>query len=182
MKSLFWVDLEMTGLDEKLDCILEVAVVITDLDFKILEQYHQVVFQPPEVLEKMNSWCKKTHGESGLTAEVAGGKPLATVERDLFDLIGRHFSPDERIVLVGNSVGNDKRFIDEYMPEFAKRLHYRLIDVSSFKEIFREKYRVAFSKGNAHRAVDDIHESIRELGFYLSFVNVPPEAAGGKSK
>jgi oligoribonuclease len=87
-------------------------------------------------------------------------------------------------VLVGNSVGNDKRFIDRHMPELAKRLHYRVVDVSSFKEIFRDKYNLAFHKGNAHRAVDDIFESIRELGFYLSFVSVPPrndpKAGAGK--
>ena len=172
-KPLFWVDLEMTGLDENVDTILEVAVVITDIDFKPLEEYHRVVFQPAEVLENMNDWCKKTHGESGLTAAVATGMPLATVEKELMDLVGRHFGGKDRVVLCGNSVNNDKRFLDKYMPELAKRLHYRLIDVTSFKEVFREKYHLGFEKGNAHRAVDDIHESIRELKFYLSYVNVP---------
>jgi oligoribonuclease len=173
MKRFFWVDLEMSGLDDVTDRILEVAVIITDLDLKPLETYHRVVFQPPEVLETMNDWCKKTHGESGLTALVPGGTPLATVEKELIELVGRHFPASERIVLCGNSVNNDKRFIDRYMPELAKRLHYRLIDVSSFKEVFREKFGVSFQKGNAHRAVDDILESIRELSFYLGYVNVP---------
>jgi oligoribonuclease len=173
MKRLFWIDLEMTGLDEIADSILEVAIVVTDLDFKPLEEYHRVVFQPPEVIEKMNDWCKKTHGESGLTASIPSGTPLATVEAEIIALIGRNFDHQNRIVLAGNSVGNDKRFIDRYMPAVAKRLHYRLIDVSSYKEIFREKYNVAFQKQNAHRAVDDIYESIRELSFYLSFVQVP---------
>jgi oligoribonuclease len=173
MKSLFWIDLEMTGLDEKVDHILEVAVVITDMDFRPLETYHRIVYQPPAVLEEMNDWCKKTHGESGLTAAVPQGTPLATVQQELVQLMDRHFGQKEKIVLAGNSVGNDRRFVDAYLPEVAKRLHYRLIDVSSFKEIFREKYRIAFQKGNAHRATDDILESIRELAFYLSFVNIP---------
>lgn len=174
-KRFFWVDLEMTGLDEKIDTILEVAVIITDVDFKPLEEYHRVVFQPPHVLESMNDWCKKTHGESGLTVAVATGTPLETVEKELIELVSRHYGASERIVLCGNSVGQDKRFIDKYMPELAKRLHYRLIDVSSFKEIFREKYAVNFAKtANRHRALEDIHESIRELGTYLAFVKIEP--------
>jgi len=172
-KPLFWVDLEMTGLDEKVDTILEVAIVITDAEFKTLEEYHRIVYQPQEVLDKMNDWCKRTHGESGLTAAVPNGTPLATVEKEILELLNRHYKPNDRTVLVGNSVGNDRRFIDAYLPEVAKRLHYRLIDVSSFKEIFREKYGLQFAKGNKHRAIDDIHESIRELSFYLSYVNVP---------
>lgn len=176
MKRFFWIDLEMTGLDENVDSILEVAIVVTDVNFNPLEEYQRVVFQPPEIIEKMNSWCKKTHGESGLTAAVPKGTPLSQVEEEVVALARRHFSQD-KIVLAGNSVGNDKRFIDRYMPQFAKLLHYRLIDVSSFKEIFREKYNVSFQKKNAHRAVDDIHESIRELSFYLSHFNLPQESS-----
>src|SRR6185437_1548767 len=167
-QPLFWVDLEMTGLDEKADKILEVAIVITDIDFKPLEEYHRIVFQPPEVLAAMNDWCKKTHGDSGLTAAIPGGTPLATVQKEILELIGRHYKPSDRIVLVGNSVGNDRSVIDAYLPEVANRLHYRLIDVSSFKEVFRGTCEMNFAKGNKHRAIDDIHESIRELSFYLS--------------
>jgi oligoribonuclease len=169
-KRLFWIDLEMTGLDENRDHILEVAVVVTDLEFKPLEEYHRVVFQPQSVLDGMNDWCKENHGKSGLTAAVPGGTPLATVEKELQGLVERHFSHKERVVLCGNSVGNDQRFILKYMPELSKRLHYRLIDVSSFKEIFRDKYGVNFQKGSKHRAIDDIHESIQELKLYLSHV------------
>ncbi len=172
-KHLFWIDLEMTGLDDLKDHILEVAVIITDIDLNPVAEYEQVVFQPPEVVENMNDWCKKHHGESGLTAAIPGGKPLRDVERDLLTLAKKYFKHDERIVLVGNSVGNDRRFIDRYMPEFAGKLHYRLVDVSSFKEIYREKYGVKFDKKNAHRASGDILESIAELKHYLSFVTVP---------
>jgi oligoribonuclease len=177
-KPLLWIDLEMTGLDEQTDSILELAAVVTDVELKSLEEYHRVVFQPAEVLNGMNDWCKKTHGDSGLTAAVPNGTPLAQVETELLTLLDKHFGPNDRIVLAGNSIGNDRRFIDKYMPALAKRLHYRLIDVSSFKEVFRERYNIGFHKGNAHRAVDDIHESIRELAFYLSFVQIPAKVAG----
>ncbi len=170
---MLWMDLEMTGLDEKADKILEIAAVITDLDLQPLEEFHEIIFQPPEVLNEMNDWCKKTHGESGLTVAVATGTPLKDAEKKLLQWIGKHFPSEERIVLCGNSIGNDRRFIDEYLLDFASRLHYRLIDVSSFKEVFREKYGLKFEKKNAHRAVDDVLESIRELGFYLSFVKAP---------
>jgi oligoribonuclease len=163
----------MTGLDDQKDSILEVAAVITDIELRPLAEYHRIVFQPPHVIESMNDWCKKTHGDSGLTAAIPNGTPLATVEKELIEVLDKHYTSQDRIVLAGNSVGNDRRFIDRYMPEFAKRLHYRLIDVSSFKEIFRERYNLNFPKGNAHRAVDDIHESIRELTFYLSYVTIP---------
>jgi oligoribonuclease len=167
----------MTGLDENVDSILEVAVVVTDYEFGVLEQYHRVVFQPQDVLDKMNDWCKRTHGDSGLTAAVPHGTPLAQVEKELLALIDKYYAPQERVVLAGNSVGNDKRFLDKFMPEVEKRLHYRLIDVSSFKEIYREKYHLKFDKKNTHRAVDDILESIAELKFYLSFVHPPVKSS-----
>ncbi len=172
-KNLFWVDLEMTGLDETRDHILEIAIAITDLELKIVHEYQKVVLQPQSILDGMNDWCKENHGRSGLTAEVPKGTPLAEIEKELLKICNEYFKPEERIVLVGNSVGNDRRFIDKYLTEFAKRLHYRLIDVSSFKEIFRERYKVKFDKKNAHRAQGDIRESIRELEHYLSFVKVP---------
>jgi oligoribonuclease len=172
MKHFLWVDLEMTGLDDLTDRILEIAAVVTDLELKPVESFHRVVQQPQQVLDSMNDWCKKTHGESGLSALVPTGTPLATVETEVLQLLDRYFPVGERIVLCGNSVGNDKRFIDRYLLQVAKRLHYRLIDVSSFKEVFREKYGLSFQKANAHRAIDDVFESIRELSFYLSYVNV----------
>ncbi len=174
-KHLFWADLEMTGLDEQNDHILEIAAVITDVDFNSVAEYHRVIFQPQSVLDEMNDWCKENHGKSGLTADVPKGTPLATVEKELIEFCKPYFSPKDRIVLVGNSIGNDRKFIDRYLPEFTKLLHYRMIDVSSFNEIFRDRYHVKFEKKNAHRAVGDIHESIAELKHYLSFVNVPPK-------
>lgn len=172
-KALFWLDLEMTGLDEKTDSILEVAVAITDMDLNILETYQKVVFQPQSVLEAMNDWCKKHHGESGLTAEVPKGTPLEKVEEELIQLVGKYYPKNERVVICGNSIGNDRRFIDKYLVKFAALLHYRMIDVSSFKEVYREKWGLKFDKANTHRAEQDIRESIKELSYYLSFIQVP---------
>lgn len=165
----------MTGLDDTRDSILEVAVVLTDVNFQTLKEYQSVVYQTQTVLENMNDWCKKHHGESGLTAEVPSGKPLASIEKELISMIDEHYPKNEKIVLVGNSIHNDRRFIDRWMPEFAKRLHYRMIDVSSFKEVYRSRYGMKFEKKNTHRATADIQESIRELSHYLSFVNVKAE-------
>ena len=173
MKKFFWIDLEMTGLDEKVDVILEAAAVVTDLDLNILEEYSRVVFQSQEALDRMDKWCRKTHGASGLTEAVKTGAPLGRVEEELLQIINRHFTAKEEVVLSGNSVGNDRRFIDKYMPKIAKRLHYRLIDVSSFKEVFREKYGIDVKKSENHRALEDIRESIAELKTYLGYVTPP---------
>lgn len=182
-KPIFWVDLEMTGLDDKVDAILEIAMIVTDYDLKSIGQYHRVVYQPPEVLARMNDWCKKTHGESGLTASVPSGIPLGEAEKELIAFMAKFAGDsaqankgdgkaDDRAVLAGNSVWNDRRFLDAQMPEFAKKLHYRMIDVSSYKEIFRQKYGLDFKKADSHRALNDIEESIRELAYYLSFVKI----------
>lgn len=170
-KHWFWLDLEMTGLDDTNDVILEVAAIVTDTDLKPLGELHRIVFQTPEVLARMNDWCVKTHGASGLTAAVPGGMPLGEVEKELLALCDRFYTAKDRIVLTGNSIGNDRRFVDRYLPEFSKRLHYRMIDVSSFKEIFRDRYGMEFKKNNTHRAIDDVRESIKELEHYLSYVH-----------
>lgn len=168
MKPFFWIDLEMTGLDESVDQILEIAVVVTDEKWITQDQYHRIVYQPPQVLDAMNDWCKEHHGKSGLTALVPQGTPLTTVENEVITLIDKFWNPKDRVVLCGNSVGNDQRFLLKYMPELAKRLHYRIVDVSSYKEVFREIYRIDVKKKKCHRAIDDILESIEELKVYLS--------------
>jgi oligoribonuclease len=172
-KKLLWIDMEMTGLDDTVHVVLELAAIITDLDFKALGEFHRIVYQPPEKLALMDAWCVKTHGDSGLTAAVAKGAPLESVETDLIAILETHYPADEKIVIAGNSIGNDRRFIDRYMPKLAKRLHYRMVDVSSFKEIFRDKYGIEYKKGDKHRAVDDIFESINELKAYLALVKTP---------
>jgi oligoribonuclease len=170
-RKFFWVDMEMTGLDPEACRILEVAAVVTDVNLKPIDEYHAVVRQPKRYLDAMDEWCTTQHGKSGLTAAVKKGEPLKDVEAELVRLAKKHFKRGG-IVLCGNSVGQDRKFIDRYMPRLAKLLHYRIVDVTSFKEIFRAKFAVELEKGDAHRARDDIFESIAELAHYLKFVSV----------
>ena len=178
--NYLWVDMEMTGLEVAKCRILEVAAVVTDGNFKPLEDYQTAVFQSAEVLDAMDAWCKENHGKSGLTALVAKGKPEAQVEKELIAMIDRHFGPKDRPILCGNSIGQDRKFIDAYMPELSKRLHYRMVDVTSLKIVFQDKFRISFEKKGTHRALDDIRESIAELNHYLSFVQ-PPAAAPARA-
>ncbi len=171
--NYLWIDMEMSGLDVNQCRILEVAAIIANEQFQTLESYEAVVFQPPEVLEAMDEWCKENHGKSGLTAAVAKGKPEAVVEQELLALINRHFKAEDRPILCGNSIGQDRKFVDTYWPALAKRLHYRMLDVTSFKIVFNNKYKIEFKKKGSHRALDDIHESMNELAHYLSFVSPP---------
>ena len=169
------MDLEMTGLDEKTDKILEIAAIVTDYEMKEIAQVQFIVHQPKEILDGMNDWCKVHHGKSGLTELVKDGTPQDQVEKELVAFVKQHFGEKhgkDGAVLAGNSIHNDRKFIDLHLPEFAKLLHYRMVDVSSFKEVFRERFNVKYEKKNAHRAIGDLHESIGELNHYLSFVKV----------
>jgi oligoribonuclease len=169
MKHLFWIDMEMSGLNPNTDRILEVALVITDLQFNVVETYENIVFQAPEVLKGMDEWCTKHHKESGLTDKVPQGKPQADVESDLVALFQK-YDHHGKSVLAGNSIGQDRKFIDQWMPKLAAQLHYRMCDISSFKIIFEHLYNKKMEKKKKHRAIDDILESIEELKFYLQFV------------
>ena len=167
----------MTGLDEKNDKILEVAAIITDYELNEIDQIHYIIFQPNEVLENMNDWCKDHHGKSGLTALVPSGVALELADAEIKTWIEGHFGKrqgKDGAVLAGNSIHNDRRFIDGHMPQLSSTLHYRMVDVSSFKEVFRERWNVKYDKKNAHRAIGDLHESIGELKHYLSFVKMEP--------
>lgn len=165
--------MEMSGLDVQKCAILEVAAIVTDFNFTPLQSYHAVVFQPPEVLAAMDAWCTETHGKSGLTAAVAKGAPLAEVEKQLVDIVDRHWSGTDRPILAGNSIGQDRKFIDAYMPTLSARLHYRMLDVSSYKVVFNDRFGITYEKRGTHRALDDILESIGELTLYLSHVRAP---------
>lgn len=167
--NLLWLDLEMTGLDPETCVIIEVAAVVTDAAFVPLADFEAVVFQPPEALAAMDEWNTRTHGQSGLTERIPHGRPLTEVEDDLLALVRANFAAGERPVLCGNSIGQDRKFIDRYMPRFAEALHYRMIDVSSFKEMLGRRGVAAFRKQQRHRALDDVQESIDELTHYLSF-------------
>ena len=170
----------MSGLDLKKHVILEVAVIITDVQFNVLETYHRVVDQPEIALAQMDPWCVDTFKRNGLSARLAAkeGTPEIKVQEELLELIQRHYGDKQRVVLVGNSVGNDRRFIAHYWPAVAARLHYRIIDVSSFKEIFRQRFGLEFTKDSSHQALQDIQDSIAELTYYLSFVKAPQAPSG----
>ena len=171
MKHLFWLDMEMSGLDQSKDRILEVALLVTDLSLKVVKEYETIVYQDNNVLLGMDVWCTEHHGKSGLTAKVPNGKPESEVEKELVKII-QEFSPGERALLAGNTIGQDRKFIDQWMPDFAKTLHYRMLDVSSFKILFEGVYNKKFDKKHKHRAIDDIIESIDELKFYMQYIKI----------
>lgn len=166
LKNLFWIDLEMSGLDVEKEVIIEAAAIVTDFDFKILDQYHSVVKQDQKYIDQMDDWNKKHHGESGLIEKIPLGKEALLVEKELCAMIDKNF-PKDRPMLAGNSISQDRLFIDKYFKTFATRLHYRILDVSSWKIVFNEKYNIKYQKKNTHRALEDIQESISELQFYL---------------
>lgn len=176
MKKLFWIDLEMTGLDVNKETIIEVGVIITDLDFQPLETYHTVVKQPESYLLAMDDWNKKHHGASGLLQEIPSGRDPAVVEAELIALSDRHFRGEERAVLAGNSIAQDRLFITKYFPKFNDKLHYRMLDVTAWKIMMKSKFNIAFTKGRAHRSIQDIEESIKELKHYLSFIKIEATA------
>lgn len=182
---LVWVDLEMTGLDVDTDHILEMACLVTDGDLTVVaEGPNLIIHQPEEILIGMNDWCKEHHGKSGLTQAVHSSKlSLQQAEMEMVSFVRQH-TPQGRCPLAGNTVHADKRFLDKYMPHFMNHLHYRIVDVSTIKEICRrwypQEFRHAPSKAASHRALDDIRESIKELEYYRKAV-FKPVALGQQS-
>lgn len=167
--KLLWVDLEMTGLDVNEHVIIEVAAIVTDWQFKTLATYEAVIHQSEDVVARSNSWAYKQHTESGLLSRVKSeGKSEQQVIHELADVIRTEFG-DEPAVLAGNSIHNDRIFIKKYWPEVDALLHYRMLDVSSWKLLLRGKYGVDFEKADTHLAADDIRASIAELEFYLQW-------------
>ncbi|XP_069803555.1 oligoribonuclease, mitochondrial [Dendropsophus ebraccatus] len=170
-QRMVWVDLEMTGLDIKKDQIIEMACLITDSDLNILaEGPNLIIKQPDELLDSMSNWCKEHHGKSGLTQAVRDSKiSLAQAEYEFLSFIRKH-TPPGICPLAGNSVHVDKEFLNKSMPQFMRHLHYRIVDVSTVKELCRRWYPVEYEcapkKAASHRALDDIRESIKELQFY----------------
>lgn len=171
--KLFWIDMEMTGLDVQKEVIIEVAAIVTDLNFSELEQFETVVRQPQKYLDSMDAWNTEHHRKSGLTAKVPTGMQPDQVEAKLVDMVKKHFpDPKDRPMLAGNSIMQDRLFIDKYMPDLAGRLHYRMLDVSSWKIILNNKFRYVYHKANQHRALDDIRESIQELRAYCDLIHI----------
>jgi oligoribonuclease len=175
---LVWIDLEMSGLDPDTCEILEIATIITDGDLNLLAEGPDiVVHQPDPVLDAMDAWCTRQHALSGLTAQVkASTTALAQAEAHTLEFI-RKFCPPGKSPLCGNSIGHDRRFLLKHMPVLASFLHYRSVDVTSIKELARRWYPElpAPEKGETHRALDDIRESIAELRYYRQHIFRPRE-------
>lgn len=170
-EKLFWIDMEMTGLDVDNEVVIEVAAIITDYDFKELDSFETVVKQEQKYLDAMDDWNKEHHTKSGLVKKIPQGMEPYLAEHYLIELARKHFpDPKNRPVLAGNSISQDRLFIDKYFESFAELLHYRMLDVSSWKLIFQKKFGHNFQKSNQHRALDDIRESIAELKNYLSYL------------
>ena len=168
--KLLWVDLEMTGLDPDQHVIIEVAAEITDWSFKTLASYEAVITHTEEVLEQANPWAKEQHAKSGLTQRVRSeGRPEQEVVHELIGFIRAQFG-SEPAVLAGNSIHNDRLFIKKWWPEIDQLLHYRMLDVTAWKIIFKDKFKREYKKKNSHRALDDIRESMEELKYYMQFV------------
>ena len=168
----------MTGLNPEADCLVEVAVVITNSNLEILDAGLDVVIKPrPESWANMSDFVRNMHTESGLIDEVENGLELGQAEQIILDYIKRFVPNAKEAPLAGNTIGTDRMFINKYMPNLDQHLHYRNIDVSSIKELTRRWYpRVYFQlpkKDGGHRALADILESIQELRYYRETVMVP---------
>ena len=176
---LVWIDCEMTGLDIVKDKLIEVAVLVTDSELNVLDPGLDLIIGADDAdLDDMNEVVRDMHARSGLTEEVrASTLTLAEAERQVLEYI-RGYVPDVRTApLCGNSIATDRGFIARDMPELDNHLHYRMVDVSSIKELCRRWYpRIYYAqpdKGLAHRALADIKESIRELRYYRGTAFVP---------
>ena len=177
---LVWLDMEMTGLDAAKERIIEVATILTDGQLnEIAVGPELVIHQPDEILAAMDDWNKKHHGGSGLIDRVKASTITdGDAEAQTLAFITAHVGPKDRPVLTGNSIHQDRRFIRRYMPTLDARLHYRMVDVSTIKELARRWYPQIIAKqpqrNDSHRALDDIRESIDELRYYRANVFAKP--------
>lgn len=177
--KLLWVDLEMTGLDPVEDRILEVAAIATDWDFNEIATYDAAVKVGPNLFASRikaapDFWDKFPEVRDALIAQnnSAAAKNGRTVENELLAFMDEHFADDDRIILAGNSIHQDRKFIDNEWGRLSARLHYRMLDVSAWKVVFDGKYNKRFAKPEVHRALDDIRGSIMELKYYLGKVRI----------
>lgn len=169
--QLLWIDLEMTGLDPKKDKILEVAVVATDMKLNQVATYEAVVKVDAKIIkERMvgSFWEKNSKSRDALIKQNLSGQPIQTVEKELISFVEQNFS--KVVYLAGNSIHQDRRFIENETPELNKLLHYRMLDVSAWKIYFENALNKKFVTPENHRALDDINGSIEEFKWYLTFL------------
>lgn len=173
--KILWVDLEMTGLEPLEDRIMEVAAVVTDWDFNELSTYEGVVAVSDEIIDnRMRGpaaafWDANPNARDGLLEQNINGSSCEEIENQLLKFLDENFD-DEKILLAGNSIHQDRRFIRHEWPKVDERLSYRMLDVSAWKVVFESKYRKKFAKPEEHRALGDIRGSIMELKYYLAKV------------
>ncbi len=187
-ERLVWIDCEMTGLDLVNDALVEVAALVTDFDLNVLGEGVDIVIKPPAAaLEQMDPFVHQMHTSSGLLTELAEGLSLESAEQQVLDYIKSVCPAGSRPPLAGNSVGTDRGFLARDMHELDAFLHYRIVDVSSIKELSRRWFPRAYynapAKAGGHRALADIRESIEELRYYREavFVASPgPDTASAK--
>lgn len=168
---LLWIDLEMTGLDPERDRILEVAAIATDWDLKELAQYEGIVKVDEKLIkERMvgEFWEKNRKSRDGLIEQNEHGKTAGKIEDELLGFVDEWFGKE--IILAGNSIHQDRKFIDREWPRLAKRLHYRMLDVSAWKVYMEGARGQKFTKRDLHRALDDIRGSIEELKWYVGML------------
>ncbi|MFV0286483.1 MAG: oligoribonuclease [Demequina sp.] len=175
---LVWIDCEMTGLDTVNDALVEVACLVTDSELNILGEGVQVVIKPSqEAVDGMNDFVRDMHTTSGLLPELEHGTTMEEAQAQVLAYIREHVPTAGKSPLAGNTVGMDKIFLERDMPEVMGHLHYRVVDVSSFKELVRRWYpRVFFNapaKTGGHRALGDIRDSITELRYYREVILTP---------
>ncbi|WP_344030180.1 oligoribonuclease [Streptomyces luteireticuli] len=175
---MVWIDCEMTGLSLSSDALIEVAALVTDSELNILGDGVDIVVRPPaEALTTMPEVVRQMHTASGLLAELDGGTTLEEAERQVLAYIREYVPEPGKAPLCGNSVSTDRGFLLRDMPELEAHMHYRIVDVSSVKELSRRWYPRAYfaspKKSGNHRALADIRESIAELRYYREAIFVP---------
>ena len=169
--KLLWIDLEMTGLDPKKDRILEIAAIATDWDFNEVARMTGIVKVPKTIIKKRmvgEFWDKNFESYTQLVTQNENGKKSSEIEAEVLAFVDKYFG--DEVILAGNSIHQDRRFIRSEWPNLDKRLHYRMFDVSAWKVYFENAMDIRFTKRDMHRAMDDIEGSIEEISYYLEKV------------